>query len=235
MSIISFKNLKNVKDKYNETVIVNLGKYIDNFKDLNIPIKIKSFEETLDIKRKFKLENEKVTIEYKPFIRMPKSFKEYYMKEENYKRGETENTYFKICRLDEDESKIEKFKYRERLFNILLHLDMEYKLENGKTMWEDAELKENDYNGLVNLFSGIIIDEKQLDILDIIIDKIKSGITDENVIMAGIIDYNIKKTIDSFENEEEKKEFIENYKKFLDGLKERTQMVESESSEEVNE
>lgn len=232
MAKISLKNLQEVKNKYRETVIIDLGKYIDNFKDLCIPIKVKSLEETLEIKRNYKLKKDKMTIEYKPFSRMPKSFQEYYKSEEDFRRGEDEYKYFVLCRLDKDEIKIERDKYRERLFNILIHLDMEYKLDNGKNLWEDAELKKDDYNGLVDMFSGLIIDYKQLDVLDIIIDKIKSGITDENIIAVSIIDYNIKKTIESIEDEDDKKKFIETYKKFLDNISSNTEIKEEEKDGE---
>lgn len=218
MSVISLSKLKEISSKSKETYLLDLGKFLDKtLEGISLPIKVKSLEETMAIRSKYNLQKENLTIEYKPFIRMPKSFRDMYMKTEGYRKGSTENTYFQICKLSEDENKIERNKYRERLFNILIHLDMDYIVEEtGKTMWEDAGLKVGDYNGLVDIFSGIIKYEKHLDILDIVIDKLKSGITDDTMIIASIYRYGVEKTIESIEDETERKIFIENYNHMIE-------------------
>lgn len=218
MSVISLNKLKEISSKSKETYLLDLGKFLDKtLEGISLPIKVKSLEETMAIRSKYNLQKENLTIEYKPFIRMPKSFRDMYMKTEGYRKGSTENTYFQICKLSEDENKIERNKYRERLFNILIHLDMDYIVEEtGKTMWEDAGLKVGDYNGLVDIFSGIIKYEKHLDILDIVIDKLKSGITDDTMIIASIYRYGVEKTIESIEDETERKIFIENYNHMIE-------------------
>lgn len=218
MSVISLNKLKEISSKSKETYLLDLGKFLDRaLEGISLPIKVKSLEETMSIKSDYALKKENLTIEYKPFIRMPKSFRDMYMKTEGYRKGSTENTYFQICKLSEDENKIERNKYRERLFNILIHLDMDYIVEEtGKTMWEDAGLKVGDYNGLVDIFSGIIKYEKHLDILDIVIDKLKSGITDDTMIIASIYRYGVEKTIESIEDETERKIFIENYNHMIE-------------------
>ena len=218
MSVISLKKLKEISNKAKETYLLDLGKFLDKtLEGISLPIKVKSLEETMAIKSNYKLEKEALTVEYKPFRRMPKSFRDMYMKSEDYRKGITENTYFQLCRHSEDENKIERNKYRERLFNILIHIDMDYTVEeSGLSMWEDAGLKKGDYNGLVDIFSGIIRYEKHLDILDLVIDKLKSGVTDDTVILASIYRYGIEKTIESIEDETERKIFIENYNKMIE-------------------
>lgn len=211
MAIISLNKVKEIGEKNKETHIIDLGKYVDKkLEGVCIPIKIKNFEETLKIKQDFKIKNEKLTIEFKPFTKMPKQFKEMYMNDASYTPNMTENTYFQLFKVDKDITKIELMNYRQRLFNILIHLDMDYVLENGKTMWEDSNIQKNDYNSLVNLFNGIIEHEHHLDILDIIIDSIKNGLTDEKDIIASVYKYNLKKFVEGL-NEEERKEFFEAY------------------------
>lgn len=233
MSIISLKKIREVSNKTKETHIIDLGKYIDKSLDgLCIPIKIKSLEESINLKQNYKINKDNLSIDYKVFTRMPKPFREMYMKTDMYRQGITENTYFQLCKLNEDESKIEKNKYRERLFNIVIHLDMDYEIEEGITMWEDAGLKKNDYNGLVNIFSDIIKFEKHLDILDIIIDKLKSGITNEDEIKISIFDYDLRKTIESIEDPVEKKIFLDNFKKVLENQQKESEKLKNENSKE---
>ena len=108
---------------------------------------------------------------------------------------------------------------------------MDYILEDSKlSMWEDAGLKKGDYNGLVDLFSGIIKYEKHLDIFDLVIDKLKSGITDESLILASIFEYGVKKTIESIEDETERKLFIENYTNMIEQAQKN---LNKEDNEEV--
>lgn len=232
MSVISLNKLKEISTKSKETYFLDLGKFIDKtLEGISLPIKVKSLEETMTIKSEYELNQDKLTVEYKPFMRMPKSFRDMYMKTDGYRKGSTENTYFQICKLSQDENKIEKNKYRERLFNILIHIDMDYILEDSKlSMWEDAGLKKGDYNGLVDLFSGIIKYEKHLDIFDLVIDKLKSGITDESLILASIFEYGVRKTIESIEDETERKLFIENYSNMIEQAQKN---LNKEDNEEV--
>lgn len=234
MSVISLKKLKEISNKAKETYLLDLGKFLDkNLEGISLPIKVKSLEETMAIKSNYKLDKEELTVEYKPFRRMPKSFRDMYMKSENYRKGVTENTYFQLCKHSEDENKIERNKYRERLFNVLIHIDMDYTVEESNlSMWEDAGLEKGDYNGLINIFSDIIKYEKHLDILDLVIDKLKSGITDDTTILASIYRYGVEKTIESIEDETERKIFIENYNKMIEeAQKNLNKEVKKESGE----
>ena len=220
MAVVSFKKLKEVSEKAKETHLIDLGKLVDKkLEGVIIPVRVKSIEEVINMKNDYKLKTDKLTIKYKPFNRLPKEFRKMYMESGDYMKGKTENTYFQICEVNKDEANIERKKYRERLFNILIHFDMEYKTEEGKTLWEDAGLTKNDYDGLITIFSDIIKFDIHLDILDLIIDQIKNGVTDEAVLSSLVFSYGIRKVVDSIEDETEKKEFVENYNKMLDEAK----------------
>lgn len=236
MAIVNFKKLKEVSDKAKETHLIDLGKYVDKKLDgVIVPIRVKSIEECIDLKNDFKLKKAKLTIKFKPFRGMPKEFKKMYMESEDYRRGHTENTYFQLLELGTDESNIEKNKYRQRLFNILVHFDMDYVTDEGKTLWEDAGLKKGDYDGLVDIFSGIIKYETHLDKLDLVIDKIKSGIFTEEDLATAIAMYDLKTYLDNnFSTDEEKAQaFKEILGAYSEIRQEENSLGENEHSEEV--
>lgn len=212
MAIISISKIKEIAEKNSETHIINLGRIDKKLEGVNIPIKVKTFEETLKLKNDFKLKKEKLTIEYKPFTRLPTAMKEIIMKDGSYRKGMTENTYYQLIKLNEDEDKIERMKYRERLFNVLIHLDMDYKTDDNKTLWEDSNLSKGDYNGLIDLFSGIIQYEIHIDLLELIIDSIRNGAYEDKDLDQVVNMYSIRKYLDTL-NEDERKEFFDNLSK----------------------
>lgn len=212
MAVVNFSKLKEVAKKSKETHLIDLGKYIDDtLLGVLVPIKVKSIEECIEFKNKFKLKSAPLTIDYKHYSRMSKQFKQMYVESGEYKKGITENTYFQICRVDKDENNIERRKYRERLLNILIHFDMEYRTEEGKTLWEDAGLKENDYDGLIDIFSDIFVFEIHLDAFDLLIDRIKNGITDEIALSGAMFQLKFADTVNKIEDESERQAFIENW------------------------
>lgn len=232
MAVVSFKKLQEVAKKSKETFILDLGKYVDaKLEGACIPIKVKSFEESIRFKTDFKLKNEKLTISYVPFGRAPKAFRDWYSKEMQ-SRGKDVPTYVQLCDASRDAVKLETMKYRERLFNILIHLDMDYLVEE-KTMWEDMGLKKDDYDGLVNTFSDIITFENHLDILDILIDELKNGNTDEQKLVARVHQYGLQKYINSIENAEDRKEFIDNFTKMIENHSENLAKEEGQAPVEV--
>lgn len=236
MAVVSFKKLKEVAEKAKETHLIDLGKYMDKkLEDVVIPVRVKSIEECIKLKNEYKLKNDKLTIKHIPFSRASKAFKKMYMESEDYVKGKTESTYFQICEVDKDETTIERKAYRERLFNILLHFDMDYKTEEGITMWEDAGLKVNDYDGLVTIFSDIIKFDVHLDILDLVIDQLKNGITDEATLSAVVFNFGMRKTIDAIEDEAERQEFIDNYNELVKGAQKRLAEKLKETEEEITE
>lgn len=227
MAVISLKKIKEIANKNNETYILDLGKIDEKLSNICIPIKVKTFEETLRLKSSFKLKKEKLTIEYKPFTRLPKQLREIVLEDPSYRKGMTENTYYQLIKLDDDRDKIERMKYRERMFNVVIHIDMDYKNDEGKSMWEDAGLSENDYSGLVDLFSNIIQYENHLELLEVVVDSIRSGKCGDDELSQMIATYNIRKYLDTL-SEDEKKEFFDNLSK----IKELEKSIEENINEE---
>lgn len=206
MAIVNFKKLKEASQTAKETHLIDLGKFIDKALDgIIIPIRVKSIEESIKLKQDYKNKSNKLTIEYKPFSRTPKAFRDMYMKSEDYRRGQTETTYFQFCRVDTDKTDIEVSEYRDRLFNILIHLDFDYVGEDGTTLWDGSGLKKSDWVGLVDLFSSILIYSVHLDKFDLVIDKIKSGVFKEEDITSAIAMLDLRHYLDTnFKTEEEK-------------------------------
>lgn len=229
MSVISLSKIKEIVNKNNETHIINLGKIDKRLEGINIPIKVKSLEETLRLKSEHKLTREKLTIMIQPFTRMPKALKEVVIQDGSYKKGMTENTYYQLIKLDEDSAKLEKMKFRERLFSILIHFDMDYIVdeENKTTMWKDAGIKPNDYNALVDLFSGIIQYDTHIELLETIIESIRNGQCTEQEIDTAISLYSFRKYLDGLD-EDERKTVMDNLSK----VRELTQEIEKNVNEE---
>lgn len=229
MSVISLSKIKEIVNKNNETHIINLGKIDKRLEGINIPIKVKSLEETLRLKSEHKLTREKLTIMIQPFTRMPKALKEVVIQDGSYKKGMTENTYYQLIKLDEDSAKLEKMKFRERLFSILIHFDMDYIVdeENKTTMWKDAGIKPNDYNALVDLFSGIIQYDTHIELLETIIESIRNGQCTEQEIDTAISLYSFRKYLDGLD-EDERKTVMDNLSK----VRELTQEIENNVNEE---
>ena len=229
MSVISLSKIKEIVNKNNETHIINLGKIDKRLEGINIPIKVKSLEETLRLKSEHKLTREKLTIMIQPFTRMPKALKEAVIQDGSYKKGMTENTYYQLIKLDEDSAKLEKMKFRERLFSILIHFDMDYIVdeENKTTMWKDAGIKPNDYNALVDLFSGIIQYDTHIELLETIIESIRNGQCTEQEIDTAISLYSFRKYLDGLD-EDERKTVMDNLSK----VRELTQEIEKNVNEE---
>lgn len=231
MAVISFNKIKDVAKKNTETHIINLGKIDKKLEGVEIPIKVKSFEDVLKIKNSTQLRREKLTIEYKPFSRLAKPLKEFIMKDDNF-RNISQNTYIQLIKLDEDKDKMEIMKFRERLFSVLIHFDMEYKTEDGKTLWEDAGIPNKDYNKLIDLFSEIIQHEVHLDLLEVLIDSLRNGNCSDEDLDTAIGLYGIRKHLETL-SEDEKKEFFANLTKTQEMIKEiETQVQEEEKKED---
>lgn len=205
MKAVSFNKIKELKHRLKETVLIDLGKFINGLDGIVIPIKVKTVEEVLDLQDKYKPQVGKMTIAYKPFRQMPKAFREFYKQSENYVAGTTETTYFQLLKLDEDENKIKAMEFRERLFNIILHIDMDYEVRKGVSYWEDAEIKAGDYNAVLDVFSGVLVFDNHLETLEVIIDSIKSGNTTEEQILAKVYFAGLNKYLATLPEDERKK------------------------------
>lgn len=203
--MISLKKLKELSNKSRQTHIINLGKIDANLEGINLPIKVKTYEETIKLKDTVKLDREKLTIKTYPFTRLPKSIKETILKDDSFKHNMSDTTWVQVVKLDEDVAKLKRAEFRERLFSILIHIDMDYVLEDGITMWEDAGLKKGDYIGLVNLFSGIIKYEEHIDLLEVVINTLRNGQYSDEQIDLALKAYGFRKYLDTLEEDERNK------------------------------
>jgi len=215
---ISLKNLKKYKEEQSKVFELNFGNLVDaKLEGVVVPIKIKSFEESLKLREKF-IENIKPTIEYKLFRKAGKKFRDFY--NEAIPEGrQGVPTYVQICRYDKDESKFEIKDFRNRLFEVLIHFDMDYEISEGVSLWDDIEIKKDDYCSLVTLFSSLIFEENHLLILEKIIALLKLGLKDEKAIKGHLelsmyVDA-ISKIEDKEEREEKQKEFREQYQTLI--------------------
>lgn len=230
MAVISFNKIKEIAKKNSETHIINLGLIDTKLEGVEIPIKVKSFEETLKIKNETNLRREKLTIEYKPFSRLSKPMKEFIMKDDNFRTDKGSNTLVQVIKLDEDMGKLEMTQFRERLFSVLIHLDMEYKTEDGKTMWEDAEIQNKDYNKLIDLFSEIIQHELHLGLLEVVIDNLRNGNTTDEDLRMAVSSYNLSYLLKNM-TDDEKREYIDKILKTRDMIKDIENKVEEAKEE----
>lgn len=203
--MISLKKLKELSNQNKKTQIIDLGKIDPQLKGINLPIKVKTYEETIKLKDSVKLDRDKLTIKTYPFTRLPKSVKETILKDDLFKHSMSDTTWVQLVKLDEDVAKLERAEFRERLFSILIHVDMDYTLEEGVTMWEDAELKKGDYIGLVDLFSGIIKHEDHLELLEVIINTLRNGQHTDDQIDIALRAYSFRKYLDTLDESDRNK------------------------------
>ena len=99
--------------------------------------------------------------------------------------------------------------------------------ENKTTMWKDAGIKPNDYNALVDLFSGIIQYDTHIELLETIIESIRNGQCTEQEIDTAISLYSFRKYLDGLD-EDERKTVMDNLSK----VRELTQEIEKNVNEE---
>lgn len=226
MGVSSIKQIKNVIKKGKESILLDLGKVLHpKLEGIVIPFKLKNYEEVIKISSKFKIKNEPLLTKYVRINKAPSEVQELYA--ENI-ASERKNlpTYVLLCETNKDSDKIEVAKYRKKLFEIIVHLDMDYKTDD-KDLWTLWELPKNDFDGLVNLFSEIIDDEEMIDTLHVIVTVLKEGIYEEAFINYKVSIFKMIKLISKIEDETERKEAMENFQK---AMQENIESAQSESN-----
>lgn len=212
MGVSSIGKIKKILEKGKESIVLDLGNVLHpKLEGIIVPFKLKNYEEVIKISSKFKVENEPVITEYVRINKAPKDVQKLYSESIPSERKGLP-TYVLLCKTDKDSDKINVAKYRKKLFDVVIHLDMDY-VQDEKSLWETWELKKNDYNALVNLFSEIIDDEEMVDTLSVIISILKEGITEEDVINARVAMFKIFRNISKIEDENERKEAVETLQK----------------------
>ena len=208
MGVSSIGKIKKILEKGKESIVLDLGNVLHpRLEGIVVPFKLKNYEEVIRISSKFKVENEPVVTEYVRINKAPKDVQKLYSESIPSERKGLP-TYVLLCKTDKDSDKINVAKYRKKLFDVVIHLDMDY-VQDEKSLWETWELKKNDYNALVNLFSELIDDEEMIDTLSIIISILKEGVTDENTINGRVAMFKIVRNISKIEDENERKDAVE--------------------------
>ena len=231
MGVSSIGKIKKILEKGKESIILDLGNVLHpKLEGIVVPFKLKNYEEVIKISSKFKVANEPVITEYVRINKAPKEVQKLYSESIPSERKGLP-TYVLLCKTDKDSDKINVAKYRKKLFDVVIHLDMDY-MQDEKTLWETWELKKNDYNGLVNLFSELIDDEEMVDTLSIIISILKEGVTDENTINGRVAMFKIVRNISKIEDENERKDAVEALQKAWKEMGEK-EIEEVEVQEEV--
>lgn len=215
MAVISLKKLKETIDKSKETYVLDMGKFVDPMLNgNNLPIKIKTYEETLKIKSSVKMKTDKLSIKFVEFRRAPKAFRDWYGQQIDSNRKEVPK-WIEICETSKDYEKIEMLKFRERLLDVVIHVDMDSKTEEGLTLWEESGLTVGDYVGVVDIFSKMINFEEHLTTLEIIIDELKNGITDDATLTAHLFLRRSYTSLMKIENKEDRENAIEDFNNML--------------------
>lgn len=214
MGVSSIKQIKTILKKGKESILLDLGKVLHpKLEGIIIPFKLKNYEEVIKISSRFKIDNEPLKTQYVRINKAPKDVQKLYSESISLERKNLP-TYVLICETDKDSDKIEVARYRKKLFDIVVHLDMDYK-EDSKDLWELWGIPRNDFNALVNLFSEIIDDEEMVDTLVTIVSILKEGIYDENIINARVSIFKMIKMISKIEDETERKEAMESFQKAM--------------------
>lgn len=176
------KRLKEIRENNHKTIVVDLGVIHENLKGLELPFKIKPFNEVLSLKASIKLPDidMKDCIKTVPFRLLSEETKRMYREE----RPDLAYDTALIMVIDDTKNK-DKFKKRElelKLLDSLLHIDFDCVFENeeGKeiTLWEDLGLEKGNYQGALELFCDVLSQPEMIELLNKLVSLIKAKVTD---------------------------------------------------------
>ena len=176
------KRLKEIRESNNKTIIVDLGVIHENLKGVELPFKIKPFNELLSLKASIRLPDidMKDCIKTVPFRLLSDETKKMYREE----RPDLAYDTALIMVIDDTKNR-DKFKKREletKLLDCILHIDFDcvFKDEEGKeiSLWQDLGLEQGDYQGALNIFCDILSQPEMIDLLVKLVALLKAKITD---------------------------------------------------------
>ncbi len=176
------KRLKEIRETNHKTIVVDLGVIHENLKGLELPFKIKPFNEVLSLKASIKLPDidMKDCIKTVPFRLLSEETKRMYREE----RPDLAYDTALIMVIDDTKNK-DKFKKRElelKLLDSLLHIDFDCVFENeeGKeiTLWEDLGLEKGNYQGALEIFCDVLSQSEMIELLNKLVSLIKAKVTD---------------------------------------------------------
>ncbi|QBJ04095.1 hypothetical protein FNU3_14 [Fusobacterium phage vB_FnuS_FNU3] len=176
------KRLKEIRENNHKTIVVDLGVIHENLKGLELPFKIKPFNEVLSLKASIKLPDidMKDCIKTVPFRLLSEETKRMYREE----RPDLAYDTALIMVIDDTKNR-DKFKKRElelKLLDSLLHIDFDCVFENeeGKeiTLWEDLGLEKGNYQGALEIFCDVLSQSEMIELLNKLVSLIKAKVTD---------------------------------------------------------
>lgn len=213
------KRLKEIRESNNKTIVVDLGIIHENLKGLELPFKIKPFNEVLSLKAGIKLPDieMKDCIKTIPFRLLSEETKRVYREE----RPDLAYDTALIMVIDDTKNR-DKFKKREletKLLDCLLHIDFDSVFENeeGKeiSLWQDLGIEQGDYQGALNIFCDVLSQAEMIDLLVKLVALLKAKVTDIKDLTREIETFKFWSIMDSLPKEK-REETLLNLQKDLD-------------------
>ena len=225
------KRLKEIRESNNKTIVVDLGIIHENLKGLELPFKIKPFNEVLSLKAGIKLPDieMKDCIKTVPFRLLSEETKRVYREE----RPDLAYDTALIMVIDDTKNR-DKFKKREletKLLDCLLHIDFDSIFENeeGKeiSLWQDLGIEKGDYQGALNIFCDVLSQAEMIDLLVKLVALLKAKVTDIKDLTREIETFKFWSMMDSLPKEK-REETLLNLQKDLDKRQKEIKALEDE-------
>lgn len=233
------KRLKEIRESNNKTIVVDLGIIHENLKGLELPFKIKPFNEVLSLKAGIKLPDieMKDCIKTVPFRLLSEETKRVYREE----RPDLAYDTALIMVIDDTKNR-DKFKKREletKLLDCLLHIDFDSVFENeeGKeiSLWQDLGIEQGDYQGALNIFCDVLSQAEMIDLLVKLVALLKAKVTDIKDLTREIETFKFWSIMDSLPKEK-REETLLNLQKDLDKRQKEIKALEDDlKSSEIKE
>lgn len=225
------KRLKEIRESNNKTLVVDLGVIHENLKGVELPFKIKPFNEVLSLKAGIKLPDieMKDCIKTIPFRLLSEETKRVYREE----RPDLAYDTALIMVIDDTKNR-DKFKKREletKLLDCLLHIDFDSVFENeeGKeiTLWQDLGLEQGDYQGALNIFCDVLSQPEMIDLLAKLVALLKAKVTDVKDLTREMETFKFWSMMDSLPKEK-REETLLNLQKDLDKRQKEIKALEAD-------
>lgn len=225
------KRLKEIRESNNKTLVVDLGVIHENLKGVELPFKIKPFNEVLSLKAGIKLPDieMKDCIKTIPFRLLSEETKRVYREE----RPDLAYDTALIMVIDDTKNR-DKFKKREletKLLDCLLHIDFDsiFENEDGKeiTLWQDLGLEQGDYQGALNIFCDVLSQPEMIDLLVKLVALLKAKVTDVKDLTREMETFKFWSMMDSLPKEK-REETLLNLQKDLDKRQKEIKALEAD-------
>ena len=225
------KRLKEIRESNNKTIIVDLGVIHENLKGVELPFKIKPFNELLSLKASIRLPDidMKDCIKTVPFRLLSDETKKMYREE----RPDLAYDTALIMVIDDTKNR-DKFKKREletKLLDCILHIDFDCVFENeeGKeiSLWQDLGLEKGNYQGALNIFCDVLSQPEMIDLLVKLVSLLKAKVTDIKDLTREMETFKFWSIMDSLPKEK-REETLLSLQKYLDKRQKEIKALEAD-------